>query len=77
MMDNLFNDMEQNRKLEEMEEELERQREAVLKEAMKQYQDAAMEGDPQSTVRPGTRLFPGAGLVDLPCPGGTRRRRRG
>lgn len=48
MMDNLFNDMEQNRKLEEMEEELERQREAVLKEAMKQYQDAAMEGDPRA-----------------------------
>ena len=48
MMDNLFNDMEQNRKLEEMEEELERQREAVLKEAMKQYQDAAMDGDPRA-----------------------------
>lgn len=48
MMDNLFNDMEQNRKLEEMEEELERQREAVLKEALKQYQDAAMEGDPRA-----------------------------
>ena len=30
MMDNLFNDMEQNRKLEEMEEELERQREAEI-----------------------------------------------
>lgn len=60
MMDNLFNDMEQNRKLEEMEEELERQREAVLKEAMKQYQDACHGRRPQSTVRPGTRLFPGA-----------------
>ena len=34
MMDHLFNDMEQNQKLEEIEAELERQREAVLKEAM-------------------------------------------
>ena len=72
MMDNLFNDMEQNRKLEEMEEELERQREAVLKEAMKQYQDAAMEGDPRAQYAL-ARLFPGAGLCDLPVlvePGG-------
>ena len=34
MMDHLFNDMEQNQKLEEIEADLERQREAVLKEAM-------------------------------------------
>lgn len=48
MMDHLFNDMEQNQKLEEIEAELERQREAVLKEAMTQYQDAAMDGDPRA-----------------------------
>ena len=30
MMDHLFNDMEQNQRLEEIEAELERQREAVL-----------------------------------------------
>lgn len=47
-MDNLFNDMEQKQQLEQMEEELERQREEVLREAMKQYQDAAMEGDPRA-----------------------------
>ena len=48
MMDHLFNDMEKNQKLEEIEAELERQREAVLKEAMTQYQDAAMDGDPRA-----------------------------
>lgn len=47
-MENFINEMEQQEKLAQMEAELEQQREEMLREAMDQYQDAAMEGDPRA-----------------------------